>query len=85
MLTVTETAGEHLSEILKQAPDEAVVRFIPQENGLALHLDNVRDGDQTFEHGEKTVLALDPPIAEALTDRTLDMQPTEEGPRLSLS
>jgi hypothetical protein len=85
MLTVTETAGQHLSQVLEQAPGNAVVRFIPQENGLAMHLDNVREGDLTFEHEDKTVLALEPRVAEALADRTLDVQPTEEGPQLALS
>ena len=85
MLNVTETAAEHLSQILEQAPDEAVVRFVPQENGLAMHLDNVRDGDQVFEHAEKTVLAIDPRVADALSERTLDVQSTGEGPRLAIS
>jgi Fe-S cluster assembly iron-binding protein IscA len=85
MLTVTETAGQHLSQILEQAPGEAVVRFIPQENGLAMQLDNVRPGDTTFEHEEKPVLAMDTRVAEALDGRTLDVQSTEEGPRLALS
>lgn len=85
MLTVTENASQHLSELLSEAPDDAVVRFVPHENGLAVQLDNVRSEDVTFEHEEKPVLALDPQVSEALSDRTLDVQSTDEGPQLAIS
>lgn len=85
MLTVTQSASQHLSELLSDAPEEAVVRFVPHESGLAVQLDNVRPGDQTFEHDEKTILALDPQVSEALADRTLDVQDTEQGPQLAIS
>lgn len=85
MLNVTENAAGHLAQILEQAPEDAVVRFVPEGNSLALRLDNERPGDTTFAHGEKTVLALDSQVAEALSEKTLDVQPTPEGqPQLAL-
>ena len=41
MLTMTEAAGAHLSGLLGQveAPDEAAVRIVIQEQGLSLQLE----------------------------------------------
>lgn len=85
MLTVTDSAGALLSDMLSEAPDEAAVRFVPQGNGLAPKLDAERPGDATFTHDEKTVLVLDPQISELLADKTLDVQQTPQGPQLALS
>lgn len=87
MLTVTETAGAHLSEMLTQvnAPEDMAVRVVIEEDGLALKLDSETDGDATFDHAGKTVLVLDGPVSELLDDKTLDVEDEGEGPKLSLS
>ena len=87
MLTVTETAGAHLSQMLGQvnASEDMAVRVVVEEDGLALKLDSESDGDATFEHEGKTVLVLDGPVSELLDDKTLDVADDGEGPKLSLS
>lgn len=87
MLTVTDTAAAHLAELLDNAnaADETVVRFVPQGQTLALQLGNEQAGDQTFQHGEKVVLAVEPEIAEALADKKLELESSEEGKRLAIS
>lgn len=85
MLTVTEPAAAYLSQLLEKAPEEAVVRFVPQQNGLGLEFGTEMPGDTTFNHDEKTVLALDTSVAKALNDRTLDVQSTEQEVQLKLT
>lgn len=87
MLTVTDTAAAHLAELLENADasEGAVVRFVPQGESLALQLGNEQSGDQTFQHGEKVVLAIEPEIAEVLADKKLELQATAEGERLAIS
>ncbi|QDT51620.1 hypothetical protein [Symmachiella dynata] len=84
MLTVTENAAEHLSQILASSPEESVVRFVPEANSLVVRVGQVLPGDTTFDHGEQTVLALDAPTNEALSDKELDLKKTEQGPQLTL-
>lgn len=87
MLTVTDTAAAHLAELLDNADasEDAVVRFVPQGQSLALQLGNEQAGDQTFQHGDKVVLAVEPEIAAVLADKKLELQPTEQGDRLAIS
>lgn len=87
MLTITDPAAAHLAELLENAnaADEAVVRFVPQGETLTLQLGSEQSGDRTFQHGEKVVLAVEPEIAEALADKKLELQSTEEGSRLAIS
>ena len=86
MLTMTIDAGEHLKSLLEQAeaPENAAARFVASDDGLSLHVDEPRPGDETIEHEGRTVLLLDAQIAELLADRTLDIEQTEEGPALTL-
>lgn len=84
MLTITENAAVHLSKLLADVPDEAVVRFVPAENGLSIELGAMQPGDTTFAHGDKTVLAFDAEVNEALAEKTLDLQSSEQGPQLTL-
>lgn len=87
MLTMTEAAGAHLSGLLGQveAPDEAAVRIVIQEQGLSLQLDTVKPGDETFEHEGHTVLVLDQQVAEAMAERTLDVEEVEGDARLAIT
>jgi Fe-S cluster assembly iron-binding protein IscA len=87
MLTMTEAAGAHLSGLLGQveAPDEAAVRIVIQEQGLSLQLDTVKPDDETFEHEGNTVLVLDKLVAEAMAERTLDIEQVEGDTRLAIT
>jgi Fe-S cluster assembly iron-binding protein IscA len=86
MLTVTEAASGHLAELLTdaEAPEGVAVRFVRQEDGLAMSMDNPQSGDTTFEHEGRTVLALEDEVAQLLTQNTLDIEDSDDGPQLAL-
>jgi hypothetical protein len=86
MLTVTESAGVYLTEVLVQANagEDTAVRFVAQDSKLAPYLDNERPGDATFDHDGRTVLLLDEGIAQTLVNSTLDVKETDTGPQLVL-
>ena len=86
MLTLSYTAGEHLSLLLAEAdaPNDAVFRFVSEDDGVNLEIDTVRPGDTTFDHGEKAVLAIDDEVSELLADMKLDVKVTGEDPELVL-
>ena len=82
MLTVTEAARTHLAQLLEQEglPEEVAIRFVAEEQGLAMQPDSQRDGDTAFEHEGRIVLLLDEELAQSLANHTLDA----EGAELSL-
>ena len=86
MFTITDAAGEHLTALLEnaKAPEETAIRFALEGNTLAPKLDTAHPGDETFAHAGRTVLVLDPDALQVIADGTLDVQPTEEGPKLVL-
>lgn len=86
MLSMTETAGEHLAALLEGAgaPAEMAVRLVREESGLSLTVDSERPGDATFTHAGRTVLVLDGEVSNQLAESTLDVEETEDGPKLGL-
>jgi Fe-S cluster assembly iron-binding protein IscA len=86
MLNVTEPASAHLAKLLDdaEAPEGAAARFVQGEQGLALQVDEPKQDDQTHDHQGRTVLLVDPQVAELLQDKTLDVRETEEGTALEL-
>ena len=86
MLTVTDPACQHLAKLLEdaEAPENAAARFVAGEEGLALQVDEPKQDDQEHQHQGKTVLLIDPEMAELLQDKTLDVRETEEGTALEL-
>lgn len=84
MLTVTDSAAAQLDTMLSDAPEGAAIRFVPNGNVLEPRLDEPREGDAVYKHGERVVLIVEPNMAEALSDRVLDSQSTEQGERLTL-
>jgi Fe-S cluster assembly iron-binding protein IscA len=76
MLTVTDAAGSHLAQILKQEelPAEIAIRIIVEGGGLALRPDEKQPGDASFEHEGRTVLLLDEQVADLLSSDTLDVE-----------
>jgi hypothetical protein len=86
MFMMTETAGEYLIAVLDNAnaSEETAIRFVLEGNTLTPRLDNARPGDATFDYEGRKVLVLDGQVSQALADSTLDVQTTEEGPKLIL-
>ena len=86
MLTVTDLAAAHLAELLSDAdaPEDVAIRFMLDDEGLALALDGFQEGDHTFSHGERLVLLLDDEASALLSDQTLDVEETEDGPELAI-
>jgi hypothetical protein len=86
MFMMTETAGEYLTTVLDNAnaSEETAIRFVLEGNTLTPKLDNARPGDATFDHVGRQVLVLDAQVSQVLADSTLDVQATDEGPKLIL-
>ena len=85
MLTVTETAGAHLAQLLAEAdqPEEMAIRVEQGTTGaLTLRFDHVQPDDLTVEHEDRTVLVFDTEMAEMLGGKTIDAKDAEEGTKL---
>lgn len=82
MLNVTQAAGTYLNDLLesRHAPADTAVRILVQPKGLATAIDQEHAGDTSIEHEGRKVLLLDEKAADALSERTLDVDP--DGPRL---
>jgi Fe-S cluster assembly iron-binding protein IscA len=87
MLTVTDKAVQHLRETLSRKEEGApgVFRIVNSEEGYQLTLDEAKESDQVFEHEGENYLLLDTEVGEALSNATLDVQESPQGPRLALS
>jgi Fe-S cluster assembly iron-binding protein IscA len=84
MLTVTDNAVRHMAEILykSDAADEMAIRFVQEGHTIVPRLDQERPGDATYEYAGSTVLLLAEDIVALLENRTLDIDDTEDGPKL---
>lgn len=87
MFTVTDSATEHLANLLDQSETEAdiVARLIEKEGQLDLVLGQAQPDDVTFQQAEKTVLAVAPEISQALEERSLDTKQTDQGVELIIT
>ncbi|MHC4082635.1 MAG: hypothetical protein ACYS15_19265 [Planctomycetota bacterium] len=87
MLTMTEAAGAHLIDLLGEAdvPEDVAIRFVVESEELTLRLDKERPGDESLTHEGKTVLLLDEQMSPMLSEKTLDIEPSDEGPKLTLT
>ena len=87
MLTMTETAGAHLVDLLGEAevPEDVAIRFVIESEELTLRLDKEKPGDESFSHAGKTVLLVDEEMSSMLAEKTLDVEPSDEGPKLTLA
>jgi hypothetical protein len=47
-------------------------------------MDNARPGDEKLDYAGRLVLILDAQVSQALADSTLDVETTDEGPKLIL-
>ena len=87
MLTMTEAAGAHLVDLLGEAevPEDVAIRFVIESEELTLRLDKEQPGDESFNHEGKTVLLVDEEMSTMLSGKTLDIEPSDEGPKLTLA
>jgi len=87
MLTMTPEAGTYLSGILNErnCPENVAIRFLYEDQGIAMRLDNPKPGDASVEHEGRTVLLLDEQVAGLLEGQTLDVEKGQEGERLFLA
>ena len=85
MFTITESACAHLSTMLAEAPADAVVRLSANNDSLSMYLGNEQQGDETYEHDGRTVLAVESELVGLLENAKIDVEQTEEGPQLVLS
>jgi Fe-S cluster assembly iron-binding protein IscA len=87
MLTMTDAAGAHLIDLLgeAEAPEDVAIRFVVESEELTLRLDKEQPGDEALSHEGKTVLLIDEGVSEMLTGKTLDVESSEEGLKLTLA
>ena len=88
-VTVTERAGAELRNMLAEMStrEGQVLRLVaqPQERGFALGADQIEEGDETVEADGETVLVIASGLAEVLEGARIDVEDSEEGPRLTIS
>jgi hypothetical protein len=87
MLAVTEAAGARRVQMIGQErfAEEIAIQLLHQDSGIGTQPGRARPGAATIEHDARVVLPLDQPIAQLLTNDTLDLegappalQPNEE-------
>lgn len=87
MLQVTDSALVLLRDALvnERTEDSQVFRLLVRDDEFVLGLDELQADDVSFEHDGDTVLAAPQDIANMmLTDTTIDLETTPEGPKLVL-
>lgn len=86
MFDVSLAARACLARGLIQANASSAVtmRLIIDGESLNSMIDFVRPDDVAFEHDGRTVLTLNPEIAEMLDGHCLDMEDSPSGPRMRL-
>ena len=86
MFMLTEAAGLYLTRVLEdaKAPDDTAVRLVQEADALRPTLDQTRAGDTVFDHDGRHVLLLAPEVSQRLLSSRLDVQQTEQGPRLTI-
>ena len=87
MLQVTDSALTLLRDALvnERSEDSQVFRLHVSNDEFVLGLDEVQADDIEFAQGDETVLAAPQEIATSmLSDTTIDLETTPEGPKLVL-
>ena len=86
MLTVTYCAAEHMAYTLSehQIPDEVVLRIEFTKGRVVMQPDEIRPGDETFDHNGNVVLVLDQQTSQSLGNKTIDLMTDDDGSHLIL-
>ncbi len=87
MVTVTYSAAEHVAYTLfeHRVRDEVVLRIRFTQGGVEMQPDELRPGDETFDHNGRIVLVVDQQTSEFLGDKTIDLMTDDDGSRLILN
>ena len=85
MLTFTDAAAAHLYELKKELPLGQSLRLYNNGKRLGLKWDKEKPDDYIVSHAETTVLVYDAQLAEMLSDKLIDVKPTDKGSVLALS
>ena len=89
MLTVTDSAKQHLKELLLDHTDDpdVGVRLAPgmEPGRVAIVLDREGFGDDVVEHEGSKVLLVGPEVAQLIAGATLDTEDTHDGTKLVIS
>jgi hypothetical protein len=84
MLSVTESAFDHIAGALTGEDPNRVLRLTTTKEGLALVADEPRSGDEIHKHNGKPLLVLDEKISSAVGEQTLDVAVQQGQARLTL-
>jgi len=84
MLSLTHAARQHIADLLSQATQGQVVRISGSPEGIRFAVDRVRIGDNTFNEGDKCVLAIDQMVLRSIAGKTLDVEVDDDKPTLVL-
>ena len=86
MLNVTDKATAALRATLNESADDEqhCLRMEQSREGLALRIDERREGDQVVSDAGGDVLVVEPTISDALDGATLDAEDSPDGTRLIL-
>ena len=88
MITVTDSAKEHLKSALLAHSDDPDIslRLVAKPGGqLGFALDRETEGDQAVEHKGRRVLLVGQELVPVVTGLILDVRDTAEGSELFLS
>jgi Fe-S cluster assembly iron-binding protein IscA len=84
MLSLSNAARKHITEMLSQESPKAVVRISSSPDGIRFATDRVRIGDATFDDGGKCILAIDQMALRTISGQSLDVEIDDGKPRLVL-
>jgi hypothetical protein len=81
MLNISDKAREFLAGALERNPgsDECFRLTRGASGRIAMVYGRPVESDVTIDHDDKTVLALEPDLAESLDGKTIDLQQAPEG------
>ncbi len=82
---ISEAAGALLAQMLDRDTVGSAVRFVFGLSGLEQQPSAFLPGDTAYRYQGRTVLLLDATMKRMLAGKTLDVEITDDGPRLHLS
>jgi Fe-S cluster assembly iron-binding protein IscA len=86
-MNVTVRAADVLHQALdeEQADESRALRVtLAEEGGYRLGVDDEREGDDVIEHDGRKILLMEPAVARALDEVTLDVVAADGGTQLAL-
>jgi hypothetical protein len=86
MVNVSERAAAVLFETLQAsgAGSEQGMKLVPTEGGIRLQVSEPDEADRVIRYNEAVVLIVPEEVDEALGDALIDVQDSQDGPRLTI-